>query len=95
MHLRLVIKAIKNKSNKLEGFDNQDYVQQAIKLRKQKGLHSEFYYKLGELVDKIKQFKEKTKITVNEKHQEIVKIPITKNDEKEHIRFKKLVYTNT
>ena len=40
-----------------------DLIQHAIELRKKKGLHSEFWYKLDELVDKIKLYKERTTVT--------------------------------
>lgn len=44
-------------------YSHQDFVQHAIELRKRKGQHSEFYYVLDELVHKINQYKDKTKIT--------------------------------
>lgn len=43
-------------------FSHQEFVQHAIELRRRKGQHSEFYYVLDELVQKIKQYKDKTKI---------------------------------
>ena len=45
--------------NEYSEFNHQEFVQHAIDLRKKKGLHSEFWYVLDDLVDKIKQFKEK------------------------------------
>lgn len=48
--------------DEFKGYDTQDYVQHAIQLRLKKGLHSEFYYVLDELVDKIKQYKDKTAV---------------------------------
>ena len=41
---------------------HQELIRHAIELRKRKGLHSEFWYKLDELVDKIKVYKERTTI---------------------------------
>lgn len=46
-----------------KNFSHQDFVEHAINLRKNKGQHSEFWYVLDDLVEKIKIFKERTKIT--------------------------------
>lgn len=45
-----------------QDLDKKGLIEHAIALRKKKGMHSEFWHKLDGLVDRIKEYKEKTKI---------------------------------
>lgn len=64
-HLKYVLSTNSMRINvdDYKDYSHQDFVQHAIELRKRKGQHSEFYYVLDELVHKINQYKDKTKIT--------------------------------